>query len=404
MNINRNQSSFLYCRRVDLDWLRVLAIMAVFVFHSTRLFDTDDWTIKNLTTYLAVDVWKEFATAWGMPLILLISGASVFLALEKVSLGKYLKGLFARLLLPLLLGMFTHVAFQVYLENLNKGAFSGSFWSFYPHYFEGMYGLGGNFAWMGLHLWYLEILFILSLLFLPLFAWLKRTSSGNWVLRGLGDLLAKPGAPFLFALPAILLINRLDPETWGKTDLGGWSIVIYPFFFIAGFVIISNEALQTRIQNMRWLSLGIGLFLTPTYLFLEFQTRYPALAPLGGKPNNILLCLVSWIWLLVVLGFGMKHLNFTTPLLKYANEACLPFYILHQTVIVTLGYFVVRWAIPDGLKFSIVLAGSFALVVATYEYLIRRNNLLRFLFGMKPLSRLQATPALDRKEPAATQS
>jgi glucan biosynthesis protein C len=396
MNTNSNQ------RRFDLDWLRVLAIMAIFVFHCTRLFDTDDWSIKNLTTYQAVTIWKEFAITWGMPLILIISGASVFLALEKVSLGKYIKGLFARLLLPLLLGMFTHVAFQVYLERLNKGEFSGSFWSFYPHYFEGMYGFGGNFAWMGLHLWYLEILFILSLLFLPLFAWLKKTTSGKWILKGLGDLLAKPILPFSFALPAILLITRLDPETWGNRDMGGWSIVIYPLFFVAGFVIISNQALQTRIQNMRWLSLGIGLFLSPTFLFLEFQTSFPALAPLAGKPNDILLCLVSWSWLLADLGFGMKHLNFNKPFLKYANEACLPFYILHQTVIVTLGYFVVRWAIPDGLKFIIVLSVSFALVVGTYEYLIRRNNLLRILFGMKPLPRLQAAPALNRNDPLAT--
>ena len=48
-------------RRFDLDWLRVLAILAIFVFHSTRIFDTDDWSIKNPTTYAALDVWKEFA-------------------------------------------------------------------------------------------------------------------------------------------------------------------------------------------------------------------------------------------------------------------------------------------------------------------------------------------------------
>jgi peptidoglycan/LPS O-acetylase OafA/YrhL len=390
-------------RRYDLDWLRVLAIMAVFVFHSTRLFDTDDWSIKNPFTYPAMDIWKEFATTWGMPLILLISGASVFLALEKVSLWKYFKGLFARLLLPLILGMFTHITFQVYLENLDKGQFNGSFWSFYPHYFDGMYGFGGNFAWMGLHLWYLEILFIFSLVFLPLFAWLKKTASGKWMLDALGNLLAKPGGALLFALPAILLINSLDPDTWGNRDLGGWSILIYPFFFISGFVIISNEALQTRIKNMRRLSLGLGLILTPAYLFFEFQSLIPALAPLGGKPNNILLCLVSWSWLLLAVGFGMHYLNFNTPFLKYANEACLPFYILHQTVIVTLGYFVVRLAIPDWLKYAIVLFGSFMLVIGTYEYLIRRNNLLRFLFGMKLLPRRQAAPALDTQDYLAAQ-
>ena len=235
----------------------MLAILAIFVFHCTRLFDTDDWSIKNLTTYLAVDVWKDFCYSWGMPLILIISGASAFLALDKVRLGKYLKGLFCRLLLPLMVGMFTHVAFQIYLENLNKGSFSGSFWSFYPHYFEGMYGFGGNFAWMGLHLWYLEILFILSLIFLPLFAWLKRTPSGKRVLKGLGDLLAKPGAALLVGSAGHPADQQPGPGDLGQTspwEAGASSST--RFFFIAGFVIISNERLQNphpyRCAGSHW--------------------------------------------------------------------------------------------------------------------------------------------------------
>ncbi len=98
-------------------------------------------------------------------------------------------------------------------------------------------------------------------------------------------------------------------------------------------------------------------------------------------------CLNAWCWLLAIFGFGMKHLNVNTPLLKYANEAVLPFYILHQTVIVTLGYFVVGWAIPDGLKFLIILSGSFVVSMSLYEFLVRRNNLLRVLFGMKSKQR-----------------
>jgi peptidoglycan/LPS O-acetylase OafA/YrhL len=89
----------------------------------------------------------------------------------------------------------------------------------------------------------------------------------------------------------------------------------------------------------------------------------------------------------------------STILLKYANEATLPFYILHQTVIVGLGYFVVQWAIPDLLKFLFILSGSFLMVMVLYEFLVRRFNLLRFLFGMKLLPKapvlepLEASPA-----------
>jgi hypothetical protein len=102
----------------------------------------------------------------------------------------------------------------------------------------------------------------------------------------------------------------------------------------------------------------------------------------------------------MVFGFGMQRLNFNTHFLKYANEAVLPFYILHQTVIVTLGYFIVRWPIPDWLKFFTILLGSFGVVMVLYEYLVRRINILRFLFGMKLLPKLPAAqPQLEPSHP-----
>lgn len=375
-------------RRYDLDWLRVSVIFAIFALHhAARFFDTDDWFIKNATTYLSMQVWLEFCTSWGMPLILIISGASAFLALDKYRPGKYVGGLVLRLFIPLIVGMFTHVALHIYLWNLHTGRFSGSFFAFYPHYFEGMYGFGGNFAWMGSHLWYLELLFILSLFFLPFFTWLKRTSIGQRILRGMGDLLANPFAVLLLALPAILLILNLDEAGPGNTSLGGWSLFIYPLFYIAGFVILSNERLQRHIMRMRWIHLGMGVVFSIAYLFVEFQTVLPSLFPVADPLGKVLDCFVVWSWLLAVMGFGMKRLNFTNPVLKYANEAALPFYILHQTVVVVLGFFVVEWAIPDLLKYAIILVGSFAAIMGLYEFGVRRFNPMRFLFGMKLLAK-----------------
>ncbi len=375
-------------RRYDLDWLRVSVIFAIFALHhAARFFDTDDWFIKNATTYLSMQVWLEFCTSWGMPLILIISGASAFLALDKYRPGKYAGGLVLRLFIPLIVGMFTHVALHIYLWNLHTGRFSGSFFAFYPHYFEGMYGFGGNFAWMGSHLWYLELLFILSLFFLPLFIWFKRTSIGQRVLRGMGDLLVNPFAVLLLALPAILLILNLDEAGPGNTSLGGWSLFIYPLFYIAGFVILSNERLQRHIMRMRWIHLGMGVVFSIAYLFVEFQTVLPSLFPVADPLGKVLDCFVVWSWLLAVMGFGMKRLNFTNPVLKYANEAALPFYILHQTVVVVLGFFVVEWAIPDLLKYAIILVGSFAAIMGLYEFGVRRFNPMRFLFGMKLLAK-----------------
>ena len=377
-------------RRYDLDWMRVLAILTVFIYHCALIFGPDPSSIKNSTTYVFVDDWSDFAGSWGMPLFFLISGASTFYALGKVGPGKYVKGIVMRLLVPLMVGIFTHIAFQVYLEHIHKRTFSGSFFDFYPHYFEGMYAFGGNFAWMGLHLWYLEELFILSLFCLPIFLWLKNSSRGQCALRSLGDFLAKSGAMYLFALPAIVLINVLDPETWGTTALGGWSILIYPCFFVSGFVIISHERLQASIKRWRWISLIAGILSWPTIDILWTALGDPSFGTSGFALGSGVYCLSAWSWLLAISGFGMKHLTFKTSFLKYANEAVLPFYILHYTVILTLGYFVVDWVIPDGLKFAFILIASFLVTMGLYESLVRRNNLLRILFGMKPKERRAA--------------
>lgn len=370
-------------RRYDLDWLRVLAILAVFTYHCTLIFAPDPFLIKNATLYPYLDDLGALVGLWGMPLIFFISGSSVFYALGKYTPGKYIKSIFVRLLVPLLAGIFTHAAYQVYLENLQKGIFSGSFLEFYPHYFSGMYGFGGNFAWMGLHLWYLEALLFFSLFCLPLYLWLKKRLTGQRLLQHIGNFLGTPGSIFLLALPTTILTNLLDPDGLGTTVLGGWSILNYLVFFISGFVIISSTRMQQTVRHVRWVSLVIAIVSWGLVDVVWAALGNPIFGTWQYLLGTALWCLCAWCWLLTILGFGFRHLNHNKPALRYANEAVLPFYILHNPVILSLAFFVVRWPIPDVLKFLIILSISFGVVMIMYEYLVRRFNPLRFLFGMK---------------------
>jgi len=60
-----------------------------------------------------------------------------------------------------------------------------------------------------------------------------------------------------------------------------------------------------------------------------------------------------------------------------------------------IGYFVTQWQIPDFLKWIIIAAISFLVIMALYEFAIRRFNVMRFLFGMKALPRSEAIPCRD---------
>lgn len=228
------------------------------------------------------------------------------------------------------------------------------------------------------------MLFIFCLVFLPLFLWLKR-GSGQRVLGRLGNFLASAGAIYLLALPTILSLVLTDSEGfWGNTEWGGGSILSHATFFMSGFLIISHEGLQKNIQRFRWLSLAVVVVLLVT-IFIVFVTfGEPSFGTLYYVMGRSLWGLWSWSWVLAILGFGMKHLNFNKPILSYANEAVLPFYILHHPVLLCVGYFVVQWAIPAALKFAVIDASSFVIIMALYEFMVRRVNVIRFLFGMKP--------------------
>ncbi|MFC2021215.1 hypothetical protein ACFLU1_05480 [Chloroflexota bacterium] len=91
----------------------------------------------------------------------------------------------------------------------------------------------------------------------------------------------------------------------------------------------------------------------------------------------------SWFFIIAILGFGSRYLNFNNSFLGYANEAVLPFYILHQTVIIVIGFLVIQGNIGIALKYIITSTASFIAIVSIYELLVRRINILRFLFGMR---------------------
>ncbi|NJR57173.1 MAG: acyltransferase [Acaryochloris sp. CRU_2_0] len=190
-------------RRYDLDWLRVAATLGVFVFHCLRFFDLGAWHIKNNQLDAIATALVVLLIQWIMPLFFLLSGASIYFAIQSRTAGQFIRERCLRLLIPLLFGIFVLSPPQVYLERLtnplhgvapwNGGwQFSGSFWEFIPYYFQGWYLFSGNFAWMGIHLWYLLVLFLFSLLLLPLF-WALKQSKGQKLIEILAIILENHG-------------------------------------------------------------------------------------------------------------------------------------------------------------------------------------------------------------------
>jgi glucan biosynthesis protein C len=361
----------------DIDWLRVIGMLLIFSFHNARFFNEEDWHVKNTQLDFGMTVYVAVLAQFIMPLFFVLSAIAIYYALKRRTGREFMRERVNRLLVPLVFGIFTHIPLQVYIERVTHGQFAGSFWEFIPHYFDGWYGFGGNFAWMGLHLWYLLVLFLFSWLLLPLF---QRIRVAQDFTTRLADFFSRSVMVYLFFIPIMLMefIVGLSPDTIGMRSFGGWSPFTYLVIFLLGYILATDERYRPAIERLRFFSLTLSLLLLAIGYSLEMadisiSSYY--LAPFRG--------LNTWAWLLTFLGFASRHLNFSNSFLKYASEAVLPFYILHQTVIVVVGYFIRDWTLAVFPKYLFLAAVSFIIIMVLYEFIVKRFNALRLLFGMK---------------------
>jgi glucan biosynthesis protein C len=377
-----------------LDWLRVILLFGVFLYHAMKPFDEMfNWHISNAERSGAVTGIFLTINPWGIPLFFLVAGAGSLFALRRRTNRQYISERVNRLLIPFIVGSILLTPFQKYLEALHKSTYEGSFPSFIPEMLADFTSRNWFtpliFPRWGLHLWFLGFLFAFSLLALPFFIWFKR-DAGNSFISWLGRLVEKRGGILVFIFP--LALGRLLVLPFFPVEEHGWLDFVYFFlFFICGYIIYSDDRFQRAIRRDRWLLFAgaiIGLLayfgLSAVYgedTVLDWGMTF--VFP-GSIIGNLLFALIGWGLALDVLYLTMKYLDFSNGLLVYANDTILPFYLLHQPVIITISYFVVQWDVGITVKLLVIVIGSLLITLGLVELLVRPFKPMRKLFGMKP--------------------
>jgi len=371
-----------------IDWLRVLAFGLLFVFHAARFFDIYPWHLKNATHSEFVNVFVGFTHGWRMPLIFFISGVGTFFALKSRK-ELFVKDRFKRLIVPFIFGAIILIPPQKYLEAITNGWFEGSFFEFLKNYPSWLLinRPGVNLSWtghVGYHIWYLAFLFIMTLFSFPL---LKALTKNNTVTKLLDSMASVKYGIFLFILLILLFEISLKPYFPGYLD---WAdFFIYGMYFIIGYVFMTQRKFTELARKHTFIFLNIGILITAITAYVK--SNFPELDPNNSLSLALMWAVVSCIgtysWVMFLFGLSQRKLNFNHKLLNSLNVGILPFYILHQTVIIAIGYYIIKMDLNIFSKFSIILSLSLAITIGLYQ-IIRRIKFLRTLFGMKNRIRL----------------
>jgi hypothetical protein len=351
-----------------------------------------DWHIKNAEGSETVMAIMLFANPWVLPLFFLVAGAASLFALRRRSNRQYIMERVSRLLIPLIVGSILLTPIQAYLEALNQGRYEGSFLSYIPVMLARIASRAlfspSAFGEWGYHLWFLGFLFAFSLLGLPLFRWFKR-DGGQSFISWLGRLVEKRGGILVFVIP--LAVARVVVQPFVPLEEHGWLDFVYFFlFFVYGYIIYSDDRFLSAVRRDRWLLFAGGLVGLVAYFAITVVYGDVVIEWFQAfvMPWTIILILtftlMSWGWALDVLYLAMRRLNRSNRWLMYGNNTLMPFYLLHQPVVIVIAYFVVQWDAGVAVKLSVIVFSSFLITLGLVELLVRPFKPVRRLFGMKP--------------------
>jgi hypothetical protein len=209
---------------------------------------------------------------------------------------------------------------------------------------------------------------------------------GARIIGRLAALCNAPAGLFIFVLPIALIRIMLwapFPGYQGWTDFFSWLLI-----FVLGFILFANDTFQAAIRKQAKIFLPITAICILTLLVTNIAG---ILSLWNNAPGysatyllyQLLLSLSIWSATLSALYIAIRFMNFSNKVLRYANEAILPFYVIHEPVIVIIALYVLAWDIPTGVKYLFVSMTALIVTLLLYELLIRRIKPMRWLFGMK---------------------
>lgn len=375
-------------RRADLDWLRIGALGLLILYHVGLAYTPWDWHLNSQHRFAVMEEIILLSSPWRLTLLFLVSGAALRLMSRKYDAKSVLQQRFARLAPPLIFGTLILVPPQGWAETVAKDGYEGSVLDWWLREFS-LEGIANGIPIN--HLWFVLYIAAYSLVAVALLtrpAWIAKAEGAlgkvltGWKLLVLPILYLALVRQWLY--PWFGLNNQIQQDWYNHASSLG--------VFLFGFLIVGQAGLWAQLERMRFVSLPVGLAacagLMAVHAFVGEGWLYMV-------PSNVLFAITQWGVVCAALGFASRHLrNADTPLKRYLNDAIFPVYMAHQTILVLALFVLAPRGLPMWIEPPVLILITFAASLAIYE-VVRRINLIRPLWGLKPLPKTPPEPVAE---------
>jgi glucans biosynthesis protein C len=359
-----------------LDWLRIVALMVLILYHVGMYYVRWDFHVKSPFAGPGLEPWMLLSGPWRMDLLFMVSGAATALMLKAGATGDLMRKRSKFLLLPLLCGMVLIVPPQSYLEVVQKFGYSGDYLSFLKLYFSWYSGFCQNSKCLILptwnHLWFLPYLWLYTLL---LWLVLRVRPTALAVIAGFTEKLLA-GARLAAVPIAVIFMVRVTlfarypsmHAMWGDW----FNHAMYFGMFLTGAVFAAQPRLWHGLVNWRWLALLAALGCWAVLVGIR-----------PSRPlEHLVIATMQWGTLVAAFGFAHQLLNVDNPLRQGLTVAVFPVYIFHQTVIIVFSQIMLPWQWAPMIEGPVLVLITLGLSYIGYT-LVRRVRLLRPWFGLR---------------------
>jgi glucan biosynthesis protein C len=376
-------------RRHDIDALRAGAFGLLILYHVAMLYVDEPWHMKSTHSLPSFEPAMLLINRWRMDLIFVLSGVASSFLLRSTRSWRFALDRSYRLLAPFIFGVLVLLPVQPYVEAVNNGIVPPGYLGFLRDYWCLRAWPDGAFAitlrlplhppanhFVGVtfnHLWYLLYLWLYSLALAGLVSARRSLRGVAWTER-----FATLRGRSLIWLPLPLMLASaiwLEPRfPTAYNFVRDWHRnTVFFTLFVYGYAIARDQLFWQQLRRLRYVALGGAVLWGALYI--------SQLGP-SGAFERVLSTVYAWSALLAILGWANVLLDRPFPWLGWANAAVFPWYVIHQSAIVLLAYWLVPYELSAPLEFAAILGGT-ALSCLLITAAVERVRYLRPWLGLK---------------------